>query len=213
MHHTSPADSAKTPHSIDLALETLRAGGMVILSDSQTRENEGDFVMAAEYVTPEAVNFMLKYARGLLCVPLLGDTLSDLGIPMMVDHNHNTALHQCSFAVSVDAVDAEGSGSSAHDRARVIELLASDTATQADFAMPGHVFPLRGHPDGLKRRQGHTEGTLALMELAGLKPVGLLCEILNDDGSMARQADLAALAEQHSMPLVTMEALLTAVGN
>lgn len=195
--------------TLEKALDTLRAGGMIILSDSQSRENEGDFIMAAEYITPDAVNFMLTEAKGLLCVPLIGQALDRMGIPMMVENN--TALHQCAFAVSVDAADASGSGSSAHDRARAIELLADDNTVCNDFAMPGHVFPLRAHPEGLKGRQGHTEGTLALMALAGLKPVGVLCEILNANGTMARQADLAALASQHQMPLVTMETLLEAV--
>jgi len=193
--------------SIERAIEALRGGHMVIVVDEPHRENEGDLVMAAEFVTPEAINFMAREARGLICVPLLPERAQALRLPLMV--SENTAPHRTAFTVSVDYI-GEGAvtGISAYDRARTIRALADPTTKPEDFAKPGHIFPLIAKPEGVLRRSGHTEAAVDLMRLAGLTPVAIIVEIMNEDGTMARLPTLRKLADQWGFPLVTIQDLI-----
>jgi 3,4-dihydroxy 2-butanone 4-phosphate synthase/GTP cyclohydrolase II len=181
--------------TIEEALSDLGAGKFLIVVDDEDRENEGDLVMAGQFVTPECVNFMETHARGLLCVPMAGTDLDRLELPLMVEDN--TARHGCSFTVTVDAARGATTGISAADRALTISLLADPRSKPRDFARPGHVQPLRADPGGVLRRAGHTEAVVDLCILANLRPCGVLCEIKKDDGSMARLADLAEFARKH----------------
>ncbi|MEW5826629.1 MAG: bifunctional 3,4-dihydroxy-2-butanone-4-phosphate synthase/GTP cyclohydrolase II [Candidatus Bipolaricaulota bacterium] len=191
---------------IEEALERTRAGEMLILVDDEHRENEGDLVMAAEYVTPEAINFMVTHGRGLVCAPITEDRARELGLsPMCVD---NTALHGTNFTVSVDARDGISTGISSFDRAETVRRLVDPGARPADLARPGHVFPLIARDGGVLRRAGHTEATVDLARLAGLTPAGVLCEILNPDGTMARLAQLESFGREHGLPLVTIADLI-----
>jgi len=193
--------------SIEEALAALRAGKMVIVVDDPDRENEGDLVMAAEFVTAEAINFMAKEARGLICVPLLPERAQQLRLSPMVAEN--TAPHGTAFTVSVDYI-GEGpvTGISAADRARTIRALADPEAKPEDFARPGHVFPLIARPEGVLRRSGHTEAAVDLMRLAGLTPVAVIVEIMNEDGTMARLPTLRQLADRWGFPLITIQDLI-----
>jgi len=193
--------------SIEQALAALRAGKMVIVVDDPDRENEGDLVMAAEFVTAEAINFMAKEARGLICVPLLPERAQQLRLSPMVAEN--TAPHGTAFTVSVDYI-GEGpvTGISAADRARTIRALADPEAKPEDFARPGHVFPLIARPEGVLRRSGHTEAAVDLMRLAGLTPVAVIVEIMNEDGTMARLPTLRQLADRWGFPLITIQDLI-----
>jgi 3,4-dihydroxy 2-butanone 4-phosphate synthase/GTP cyclohydrolase II len=193
--------------SIEQALAALRAGKMVIVVDDPDRENEGDLVMAAAFVTAEAINFMAKEARGLICVPLLPERAHQLRLSPMVAEN--TAPHGTAFTVSVDYI-GEGpvTGISAADRARTIRALADPQAKPEDFARPGHVFPLIARPEGVLRRSGHTEAAIDLMRLAGLTPVAVIVEIMNEDGSMARLPTLRQLADRWGFPLITIQDLI-----
>ncbi|HUA09198.1 MAG TPA: 3,4-dihydroxy-2-butanone-4-phosphate synthase, partial [Candidatus Acidoferrales bacterium] len=170
--------------SIEDAIDDIRAGKMVVVLDDEDRENEGDLVMAAQMVTPEAINFMRKEAGGLICVPLLGRRLDELQIPQMV--NDNTAVHETAFTVSVEARDITTTGISAHDRSATITKLLDPNATAADFLRPGHTFPLRAREGGVLVRAGQTEASVDLARLAGLYPAGVICEIMADDGTMER---------------------------
>jgi len=192
--------------SISEALDELRAGKMVIVVDDEDRENEGDFIMAAEKITPEAVNFMAKYGRGMICVPSTGDRLEALGLPMMVDRN--TAKLGTAFTVSVDAVKGTTTGISASDRAATIRVFADPDAKPEDLARPGHVHPLRALDGGVLVRAGHTEAVVDLVRLAGLGCCGVLCEILSDDGSMARLPELLEMSEKYDMKVVTIADLI-----
>lgn len=192
--------------SIPEALEDLRQGRMLIVVDDEDRENEGDFVMAAELVTPEAINFMAKHGRGLICLPTTGERLHQLGLPMMVDRN--TSKLGTSFTVSIDAAHGTTTGISAHDRAITIRLFADPTAKPEDFCRPGHIFPLRAEDGGVLVRAGHTEAVVDLVRLAGLKPHGVLCEILSDDGTMARVPELSKLSRQFGVRMVTIAELI-----
>ena len=192
--------------TIDEALEEVRAGRMVIVVDDENRENEGDLVMAAEKATPEAVNFMAKYGRGLICVPLPGERLDALGIPPMVNRPQDSM--QTDFTVSVDAREGTTTGISAYDRALTIRLLADPKATARDFVQPGHIFPLRAKEGGVLRRPGHTEAAVDLARLAGLEPAGVICEIMNEDGTMARLPELKAFARRHGLKLISIADLV-----
>ena len=188
------------------ALEEIRAGKMVIVVDDEDRENEGDLVMAAEKVTPEAINFMITHARGLVCLPATQQRLEELDLDMMVDQN--TALHGTPFTVCIDAMEGTTTGISANDRALTIQRFVDPDALPLDFARPGHIFPLKAIPGGVLRRAGHTEATVDLARLAGLSPAGVLCEILNEDGTMARLPQLTQLAEKYGLKIITIRDLI-----
>lgn len=192
--------------SIDTALERLRRGAVVVVVDDEDRENEGDFVVAAEKATPEAINFLARHGRGLICFSTTGERLRALDLRPMVEHN--TAALGTSFTVSVDAAEGIGSGISAFDRARTVQVLIDPASTPADLVRPGHVFPLEAQPGGVLRRAGHTEAVVDLCRLAGLYPAGLLCEIMDDDGSMARLPRLRAIADAHGLALVSIADLI-----
>jgi 3,4-dihydroxy 2-butanone 4-phosphate synthase / GTP cyclohydrolase II len=192
--------------SIDAVVADLHLGKMVIVVDDADRENEGDLIVAAEHATPEVVNFMAKHGRGLICVPTTAERLLQLGVERMVTQNRET--FRTDFQVSVDAATGIGSGISAADRARTIQVMAEPTATPGDLVQPGHVFPLRAKPGGVLQRAGHTEAAVDLVKLAGFRPIGVICEIMNDDGSMARLPELLRFANQHGLKLCTIEALI-----
>jgi 3,4-dihydroxy 2-butanone 4-phosphate synthase/GTP cyclohydrolase II len=191
---------------IEKALDDIRQGNMVILVDDEDRENEGDLTMAAEKVTPDAINFMAKYGRGLICLSLSEERLNELRLPMMV--TDNTSRFQTAFTVSIDARKGVTTGISAADRAQTV-LTAIDENTQPDdLVSPGHIFPLRAKKGGVLVRTGQTEGSVDLARLAGLKPAGVICEIMNDDGTMARMPDLQAFAKTHDLRIITIADLI-----
>jgi len=192
--------------SIEEAIADIRAGKMVVVLDDEDRENEGDLVMAAQMVTPEAINFMRKHAGGLICVPLVGARLDELHIPQMV--RENTALHETAFTVSVEARGVTTTGISAYDRAATIKKLLDPEARSADFLRPGHTFPLRAREGGVLVRAGQTEAAVDLARLAGLYPGGVICEIMADDGTMERLEGLRSYADRHSLKLITVKDLI-----
>ena len=191
---------------IESAIRDIAEGKMVIVTDDEARENEGDLVMAASKVTPEAINRMTLYARGLICVPMLGHQLRRLGISPMATENREA--HQTDFAVSVDAADGITTGISAYDRAETIRILANPDAQPHMLVQPGHVFPLRARPGGVLQRAGHTEAAVDLAQLAGLHPSGVICEILNEDGTLARIPDLIRYKEKHQLKMVSIASLI-----
>jgi 3,4-dihydroxy 2-butanone 4-phosphate synthase/GTP cyclohydrolase II len=192
--------------SIEDAIADIRAGKMVVVLDDEDRENEGDLVMAAQMVTPEAINFMRKEAGGLICVPLLGRRLDELHLPQMVDDN--TAVHETAFTVSVEARGLTTTGISAHDRAATIVKLMDSQARPSDFLRPGHTFPLRARDGGVLVRAGQTEASVDLARLAGLYPAGVICEIMAEDGTMERLDGLRAYADKHGLRLITVKDLI-----
>jgi 3,4-dihydroxy 2-butanone 4-phosphate synthase/GTP cyclohydrolase II len=192
--------------SIESVLKDVRAGKMVIVTDDAERENEGDLVMAASKVTPEAVNFMAKNGRGLICVPLTATRARQLGLQRMVAHNRE--LHRTDFTVSVDAAKGVTTGISARDRARTIRMLAGTKSGPADLTEPGHVFPLQAREGGVLQRAGHTEAAVDLVRLAGLDATGVICEILNEDGSMARLNDLQKFRRKHKLKMCSIRDLI-----
>jgi 3,4-dihydroxy 2-butanone 4-phosphate synthase/GTP cyclohydrolase II len=187
---------------VEEALERIRRGEMVILVDDEDRENEGDLVMAAERIEPEDINFMAQHGRGLICLTLLGERLDELQIPMMVEQN--TSSFGTAFTVSIEAREGVTTGISASDRARTIQVAVDESTRPEDIAMPGHIFPLRARDGGVLERTGQTEGSVDLARLAGLKPAGVVCEIMNPDGSMARMPELEAFAEEHDLVLLSI---------
>ena len=192
--------------SVDDVLADIAMGKMVMVTDDETRENEGDLVMAASKVTPEAINHMILHGRGLICVPLLPNQLGRLGISSMVPHNREA--QKTDFTVSVDAANGITTGISAFDRASTIEILASPAATPENLVQPGHVFPLRARPGGVLERAGHTEAAVDLATLAGLHPSGVICEILKKDGTMARLPDLKKLKKKWGMKMLSIASLI-----
>jgi 3,4-dihydroxy 2-butanone 4-phosphate synthase / GTP cyclohydrolase II len=197
---------AAANRAVERVVQEIRRGNMVVVVDDEQRENEGDLIMAAERATPEAVNFMVTHGRGLLCVPLDEERADRLELLPMSPQN--TALHGTSFTVSVDAIRGTTTGISAADRAATVRRLADPRAVGSDFARPGHVFPLRGAPGGVLRRAGHTEATLDLVRMAGLGPAGLLCEIMDQDGSMMRMPALRRFCKRHRLPVITVRDLI-----
>lgn len=191
---------------IEAALEDIRNGKMVILVDDEDRENEGDLAMAAELVTPEAINFMAKEGRGLICLTLTEDRADYLNLPLMV--RENTSSFGTAFTVSIEARKGVTTGISAADRAQTIRVAIDDDSTAADLARPGHVFPLRAKKGGVMVRTGQTEGSVDLARIAGLKPAGVICEIMNDDGTMSRMPELTIFAERHGLKIVTIADLV-----
>ena len=192
--------------SIESVLKDVRSGKMVIVTDDAERENEGDLVMAASKVRPEAVNFMAKNGRGLICVPLTATRARQLGLQRMVAHNRE--LHRTDFTVSVDAAKGVTTGISARDRARTIRMLAGTKSGPADLTEPGHVFPLQAREGGVLQRAGHTEAAVDLVRLAGLDATGVICEILNEDGSMARLNDLQKFRRKHKLKMCSIRDLI-----
>ena len=190
---------------VEDAIEDIRQGKMLVVVDDEDRENEGDLIIAADKVTPEAVNFMATYAKGLICTPMEGDRLDALDIAPM--GTNNTDNHETAFTVSVDAVTTD-TGISAFERCQTVRLLIDPSAKPSSFRRPGHVFPLRAVPGGVLRRAGHTETTVDLAKLAGLYPAGLCCEIMADDGHMMRTPQLLEFAEAHKLKIITVQALI-----
>ncbi len=203
-------EQANTPialHTIEEAIEDIRQGKLVIVVDDESRENEGDFIAAAEMVTPEMINFMATYGRGLICAPLTETRCKELDLDLMV--GKNTVLHNTQFTVSVDLI-GQGctTGISTHDRAKTVKALTSSGTRPEDLGRPGHIFPLRAKEGGVLRRTGHTEAAIDLARLAGLKPAGLLVEILNEDGTMARLPELVQVAEKYDLKIISIEDLV-----
>jgi len=192
--------------SIEEAIKDINDGKMVILVDDEDRENEGDLTIAAEKVTPEVINFMAKYGRGLICLAMTGEKIDSLGLPMMV--NDNTSQYQTGFTVSIEARHGVTTGISAADRATTILAAIADDATPDDLVQPGHVFPLRARKGGVMVRVGQTEGSVDLSRLAGLKPAAVICEIMDEDGTMARMPSLEKFSEEHGIGICTIEDLV-----
>ncbi|HKW29700.1 MAG TPA: bifunctional 3,4-dihydroxy-2-butanone-4-phosphate synthase/GTP cyclohydrolase II [Verrucomicrobiae bacterium] len=192
--------------TIESIIADVRRGKMVIVVDDADRENEGDLIVAAQFVTPAVVNFMAKHGRGLICVPTTAERLQQLGIDRMVRQNRES--FRTDFQVSVDAARGITTGISAADRARTIQIMAAPTAVPDDLVQPGHVFPLRARPGGVLQRAGHTEAAVDLAQLAGLRHIGVLCEILNDDGTMARLSQLRKFAKIHHLKICTIADLI-----
>jgi 3,4-dihydroxy 2-butanone 4-phosphate synthase/GTP cyclohydrolase II len=192
--------------SVPDAIQEIRSGNIVVVVDDEDRENEGDLIMAAQFVTPAGVNFMAKHGRGLICVPTTSERLQQLGIERMVPQNRDT--FKTDFQVSVDAAHGITTGISAADRAQTIRTMADPTALAEDLVQPGHVFPLRARPGGVLQRAGHTEAAVDLVQLAGCRPMGIICEIMSDDGSMARLPELAKFARKHRLKICTIADLI-----
>ncbi|MCL6494554.1 MAG: bifunctional 3,4-dihydroxy-2-butanone-4-phosphate synthase/GTP cyclohydrolase II [Ignavibacterium sp.] len=192
--------------SVEEAIEEIKNGKVIIVVDDEDRENEGDFICAAEYVTPDIVNFMVTHGRGMLCVALSKKRLDELKLPLMVDTN--SALHGTQFTITVDAIEGTTTGISAADRALTIKKLVDENSKPEDFARPGHIFPLRAFDEGVLRRAGHTEAAVDLCRLANLKPAGVLCEILREDGEMARVPELIEVAKKFNLKILTVQDLI-----
>ncbi len=193
--------------TIESAIEDIKLGKLVIVVDDEDRENEGDFITAARNVTPEVINFMAKHGRGLICAPLPEDRCDELLLEQMV--NNNTALHETAFTVSVDLLDFGcTTGISAHDRAKTVQALIDPTTNPADLGRPGHIFPLRAKKGGVLRRAGHTEAVVDLARLAGFEPGGVLVEIMNEDGSMARLPELLEVAKKFDFKIISIKDLI-----
>ncbi len=192
---------------IEEAIRRFSAGEMLIIVDEESRENEGDLMIAADHVTPDAINFMSKYGRGLVCLAIDSKRAHSLALAPMV--SENTALHGTHFTVSVDAKDGVTSGISAHDRARTVQVMIDEATQPEDLARPGHIFPLIACEGGVLKRAGHTEAAVDLARLAGLKPATVLCEVLNDDGTMARLPELKIIADRHSLGIASVADLIT----
>ncbi len=192
--------------TIPEAIEDIKAGKFVIVVDDEDRENEGDLVMAAEKVTTEAINFMAKYGRGLICMPMTGQRLDELRIPMMA--SNNTSRFGTAFSVSVEAREGTSTGISAADRARTVQVLANPNSRHEDIVMPGHMFPLRARDGGVLVRAGQTEATVDLARMAGLTPAGVCCEIMNVDGTMARLPQLKIFARKHGLKIISVADLI-----
>lgn len=193
--------------SIPEAIEDIKAGKFIIIVDDENRENEGDFAIAAEKITPEGINFMAKYARGLICMPIIAERLEELKIPPMVQEN--TAPHATAFAVSVEAKHKVSTGISAHDRAATIKAVLDPNTKPEDLSRPGHMFPIAARRGGVLVRAGHTEAIVDLAKLAGLYPAGVICEVMNEDGSMARLSQLEVIAAKFGLKIVSIADLIT----
>jgi 3,4-dihydroxy 2-butanone 4-phosphate synthase/GTP cyclohydrolase II len=192
--------------SIEEAIEEIRAGRFVVVCDDADRENEGDLTIAAQFVTPESVNFMATHGRGLICLCLTAERCDELGLRQMTDQN--VTPFGTAFTVSVEAREGVSTGISAHDRAHTIQVAIDPSSGPRDVVQPGHVFPLRARPGGVLQRSGQTEAAVDLARLAGLVPAGVVCEIMNDDGTMARVPDLVRYCERHGLKMVTVADLI-----
>lgn len=196
------------PPAVLTALETLKRGDFVILVDSEDRENEGDLVLAAQFATPEKINFLIRQACGLVCLALEDEQVRRLGLPPMVTDNQSPRT--TAFTISIEAAQGVTTGISAHDRAHTIRVASNPNSTRADVVAPGHIFPLRAVPGGVLQRAGHTEGSIELCKLAGLDPAAVICEIINEDGTMARRPDLDVFAKKFNIPIVAIDDLIAA---
>ncbi|MFK8084132.1 MAG: 3,4-dihydroxy-2-butanone-4-phosphate synthase [Granulosicoccus sp.] len=194
--------------SVEQALEAYGRGQMVIVVDDEDRENEGDLVLAADFVTPEAINFMVTHGRGLVCLAMRGELLDRLQIPMMVPQAQNRSGFGTGFTLSVEAVHGVSTGISAEDRAVTIKTLINPDTTPNDIAMPGHIFPLRARDGGVLERRGQTEASVDISALAGLTPAGVICEVMHEDGTMMRLQDLVTFGHQHELPIISVEQLV-----
>ena len=204
---TKKKEASKSPfNSVESVIADIRRGKMVIVVDDEDRENEGDLIMAAEHATPKAINFMAKHGRGLICVPTTEDRLRQLGIERMVPRNQES--FQTDFQVSVDAAKGITTGISAKDRAKTIQTMADPTAIPDDLVQPGHVFPLRARPGGVLQRAGHTEAAVDLTKLSECRPIGVICEIMDDSGNMARLPKLKRFAKAHKLKICSIEELI-----
>jgi len=192
---------------ISEAIEDIKAGKFIIIVDDENRENEGDIAVAADKVTPEAINFMAIHARGLICLPITGQRLDELRIPMMVQEN--TSPHKTAFTISIEAKHKISTGISAFDRAETIKTIINPTTAPDDLVYPGHVFPIRAREGGVLARAGHTEAIVDLARMAGLFPAGVICEIMNEDGSMARLPQLEIIASKHNLKIISITDLIT----
>lgn len=199
------SESAKR---VEIAMEKITQGGLVIMTDDENRENEGDLVCAAEKVSPELINFMAKEARGLICLTMTPQMLDKLSLPMMQDSSKQGPERTTAFTVSIEAREGVTTGISAADRAQTIQVAIKDGVTPADIVVPGHIFPLKSRVGGVLERAGHTEGSVDLAQLAGMKPAGVICEVMNDDGTMARMPDLKKFSTKHNIPIVTIEDII-----
>ena len=207
MNSKIPEINNDSLESVKKASDKIRSGGMVIITDDEDRENEGDIVMAAEDATPELINFMVTEARGLICVPMTGENIDRLELPMQAQKN--AGPHHTAFTVSVDAAQEISTGISASDRALTIKLLSDPKSNSSQFVHPGHVFPLKYHPGGVLVRAGHTEGSIDLIKLANKNPAAIVCEILNADGTMARGKQLEDLSKKHNIPIVSIADIIS----
>lgn len=201
-------DQDKLIARVKKAIQAIKAGGMVIMVDDEDRENEGDLVLAAECVTAQAINFMVKEARGLVCLTLEPQTVDRLKLPMMSDGSSRNPDQGTAFTVSIEAREGVSTGISAADRAHTIQVAIDPQSTPVDIVVPGHIFPLKARPGGVLERAGHTEGSVDLARMSGFKGAGVICEIMNDDGSMARMPDLEIFAEKHQLPIVAIADLI-----
>ncbi|BBF85147.1 3,4-dihydroxy-2-butanone 4-phosphate synthase [Aquitalea magnusonii] len=192
--------------SVEQAIAAIAAGGFAVVVDDTDRENEGDLIIAAEKITAQQMAFLVRYSSGVVCVALTGERLDQLQLPLMVSSNNES--QRTAFTVTVDYLHGTTTGISAADRAATLRALADSRIPAGDFARPGHIFPLRYAPGGVLARPGHTEAALDLSRLAGLAPAGVLCEIVNDDGSMARRPELLRFARQHGLPIITIADLI-----
>lgn len=190
------------------AIDTIRSGGMVIMVDDEDRENEGDLVFAAEFATAEKINFMAKEARGLICLPLAPALVTSLKLPLMDDVTKGPGDHTTAFTVSIEARHGVTTGISAADRAHTVRVAAAEGARPEDLVVPGHIFPLRARPGGVLERSGHTEGSVDIARLAGCRPAAVICEIMNDDGTMSRMPDLEGFAAKYKLPIVTIDDII-----
>ena len=208
MNQVTMADEKQIIERVHTAIERIKAGGMVIMVDDEDRENEGDLVLAAEKVNASAINFMAKEARGLICLTLDPEYVRRLKLPMMGDPTKDHPSQGTAFTVSIEARDGVSTGISAADRARTVEVAIADDSGPDDIVVPGHIFPLRARQGGVLERAGHTEGSVDLARLAGCKGAGVICEIMNDDGTMARMPDLETFSEEHQIPIVAIADLI-----
>ena len=193
--------------TIKEAIEDIKAGKFIIIVDDEGRENEGDLAIAAERVDPDAINFMAKYGRGLICMPIIGKRLDELNIPLMV--GENTSKHNTAFTISIEAKKKVSTGISAYDRAATVKAVLDPTTRPEDIARPGHTFPLRAREGGVLVRAGHTEAIVDLARLAGLYPAGVICEVMNEDGTMARLPQLEKVAKEYKLKIVSITDLIT----
>lgn len=195
-------------HSIQEILSDFKNGQMVILVDDENRENEGDIIVAADFITPELINFMSKHARGLICLALHPDQVDRLQLPQMVSEEKNSSPNKTAFTVSIEASEGVSTGISAHDRAHTVKVACNPNSKPSDVQMPGHIFPIRANKDGVLAREGHTEAGVDLAKLCGLNAAAVICEVMNDDGSMARVPDLVQFAAKFGIKMGTIKDLV-----